>query len=101
MRTLQEIADAMGISKQMVYKIEQRALRKAKALMEEQGLTMQEILQGENKPIREKQKGERERTVNNPVAKYGRRFNKAQTMRDSYKEDRKGYRKHKGVKDYE
>ncbi len=59
-RTLQEIADAMGISKQMVYKIEQRALRKAKALMEEQGLTMQEILQGENKPIREKQKGERE-----------------------------------------
>ena len=60
MRTLQEVANILGVSKQMVYKIEQRALRKAKAIMEEQGLTMQEILQGENKPIREKQASETE-----------------------------------------
>lgn len=46
--TLQEIADEMGISKQMVYKIEQRALKKAKALMESSDMTLEEVLKGEN-----------------------------------------------------
>jgi DNA-directed RNA polymerase sigma subunit (sigma70/sigma32) len=42
--TLQEIADTLGVSKAMVYKIEQRALKKARALMEQQGLTLAEVL---------------------------------------------------------
>ena len=50
--TLQEIADEMGISRQMVYKIEQRALTKARKAMLESGLTLEEILNGENRQIR-------------------------------------------------
>ena len=49
--TLQEIADEMGISRQMVYKIEQRALTKARKAMLESGLTLEEILNGENNKI--------------------------------------------------
>jgi transcriptional regulator with XRE-family HTH domain len=48
--TLQEIADELGVSKPMVYKIEQRALKKARALMEKHGLTLEEVLKGENLP---------------------------------------------------
>ena len=50
--TLQEIADELGISRQMVYKIEQRALRKAKVLIEQHGYTLDEILNGDNRKIR-------------------------------------------------
>ena len=45
--TLQEIADELGISKQMVYKIEQRALRKARDYAKLHGLTLRELLGNE------------------------------------------------------
>ena len=45
--TLQEIADELGISKQMVYKIEQRALRKARDYATLHGLTLRELLDNE------------------------------------------------------
>ena len=41
--TLQEIADDMGISKQMVAKIEKRALAKAGAILEENGYTWEDF----------------------------------------------------------
>ena len=49
--SLQEIADQMGISKQMVYKIEQRALRKARAILEAHGYTMRDLINGDNRKI--------------------------------------------------
>ena len=42
--TLQQIADELGISKVMVRKIEQRALRKARALLEQGGVSLRELL---------------------------------------------------------
>ena len=40
------------------------------------------------------------RSKTNPVAKFASRYNKAVTMRDRLKDERAGYRKHKG-QDYE
>ncbi len=48
MMTLQQIADELGISRQRAHRIEQRALKKARAHMEATGLTLQEILRDEN-----------------------------------------------------
>ena len=42
--TLQEIADDMGISKQMVAKIEKRALAKAKATLDRLGLSWEDFV---------------------------------------------------------
>lgn len=42
--TLQEIADELGISKQMVAKIEKRALDKARATLDRLGLTWEDFL---------------------------------------------------------
>ena len=42
--TLQEIADEMGVSKQMVAKIERRALAKAKATLDRLGLDWEDFL---------------------------------------------------------
>ena len=50
--TLEEIAQELGVSRQMVYKIEQRALRKARDMIKSSGLTLQEILTDENCKIR-------------------------------------------------
>ena len=46
MMTLDEIAAELGVSRQMVYKIEQRALRKARVLLEKHNLTVEEWLDG-------------------------------------------------------
>ena len=43
MMTLQEIADDMGISKQMVAKIERRALAKARTILERHGLSWEDF----------------------------------------------------------
>lgn len=42
--SLQEVADAMGISRQMVYKIEQRALKKAKTILESKGYKLSDLI---------------------------------------------------------
>ena len=54
MMTLQEVADEMGISKQMVYKIEQRALAKCRKALEEKGLTLRDIMNDENTSFKQK-----------------------------------------------
>ena len=44
MMTLQEIADELGISKQMVAKIEKRALAKARATLDRLGLSWEDFV---------------------------------------------------------
>lgn len=42
--TYQEIADVLGISPQMVRRIEQRALQKAREILERRGFTLEDYL---------------------------------------------------------
>ena len=42
--SLQEVADEMGVSRQMIYKIEKRALKKAKAILEARGITISDLI---------------------------------------------------------
>ncbi len=48
-----------------------------------------------SKQLRQYDINRRETVKHNPVAKYARRFNRAQTHTDRRKADRRGYRKHK------
>ena len=41
--SLQEIADVLGVSKQMVAKIEKRAVAKARVILEENGYTLEDF----------------------------------------------------------
>lgn len=54
MMTLQEVADEMGISRQMVHKIEQRALAKCRKALEKKGLTLRDIMSDENTSFKQK-----------------------------------------------
>ena len=55
--SLEEVARELGVSKQMVHKIEKRALAKAKVLLDKHNLTVEEWLDGLQKAAERQDEG--------------------------------------------